>query len=87
MSKLSMVESTLLQVLSNDGSGASQMSEGVHEGVMAAVSAFGSQQALRCLALAYKNHSGNSTKVLITPPCRPLQKPLDLNHRLADVAA
>ncbi|KAL3141521.1 Calcium-transporting ATPase 3, endoplasmic reticulum-type [Trebouxia sp. C0010 RCD-2024] len=49
-------------VLSNNGSGVSQMSEGVHEGVMAAVSAFGSQQALRCLALAYKNHSGNSTK-------------------------
>lgn len=60
-----------MQVMSNDGSGELRMSEGVQERVMAAVSAFGSQQALRCLALAYKNHSANSSKVT----CHPSQLP------------
>ena len=53
--------------MSNDGSGEVRMSEGVQERVMAAVTGFGGQQALRCLALAYKTHSGSSSKV-----CSPL---------------
>jgi len=49
-----------LQVMSNDGSGEFRMTTDVQEKVMAA---FGSKKALRCLALAYKHHSGNSSKV------------------------
>ena len=60
-----------MQVMSNDGSGEFRMSEGVQERVMAAVSAFGSQQALRCLALAYKKHSTNSSKVTSNPSHTP----------------
>lgn len=50
-------------VMSNDGSGSFKMNDQVQERVMAAVTAFGSKQALRCLALAYKNHSGNISKM------------------------
>lgn len=60
-----------MQVMSNDGSGEFRMSEGVQERVMAAVSAFGSQQALRCLALAYKKHCTNSSKVTSNPVSHP----------------
>jgi len=52
-----------LQVMSNDGSGEFRMTTDVQEKVMAAVASFGSKKALRCLALAYKHHSGNSSKV------------------------
>ena len=58
-----------LQVMSNDGSGEFRMTKDVQEKVMAAVTSFGSKKALRCLALAYKHHSGNSSKV---GPCHHL---------------
>ena len=66
-----------MQVMSNDGSGGFRMDEGVQERVMAAVSAFGGQQALRCLALAYKNHPTNSSKVTCCPSysCATLDPP------------
>ena len=51
-----------IQVMSNDGSGVFGMTPEVQESVEAAVTAFGSEKALRCLALAYKNHSGSSSK-------------------------
>ena len=50
-------------MLSNDGSGEFRMTAEVQEKVMAAVTSFGSKKALRCLALAYRNHSGGSSKV------------------------
>ena len=52
-----------LQVMSNDGSGEFKMTADVQEKIMAAVTSFGSKKALRCLALAYKHHPGNSSKV------------------------
>ncbi len=52
-----------LQVMSNDGSGEFRMTTDVQEKVMAAVTSFGGKKALRCLALAYKHHSGSSSKV------------------------
>lgn len=52
-----------LQVMSNDGSGEFRMTTDMKEKVMAAVTSFGSKKALRCLALASKHHSGNSSKV------------------------
>lgn len=58
-----------LQVMSNDGSGEFRMTPEVQEKVMAAVISFGSKKALRCLGLAYKHHSGNSSKV---NPCHSL---------------
>ncbi len=58
-----------LKVMSNDGSGEFRMTTEVQEKVMAAVTSFGSKKALRCLGLAYKHHSGNSSKV---GPCHPL---------------
>lgn len=57
----------LVQVLSNDGSGEFNMSQEVQNEVMHAVTSFGGQQALRCLALAYKTPSTAVNKVrLIT---------------------
>ena len=56
--------------MSNDGLGSFKMSEQVQERVMAAVTAFGSKQALRCLALAYKNHSGHNSKVRTMLPAK-----------------
>ncbi|DBA82876.1 TPA: Calcium-transporting ATPase 3, endoplasmic reticulum-type [Trebouxia sp. C0004] len=50
-------------VMSNDGSGEFRMTPDVEEKVMAAVTSFGAKKALRCLALAYKHHSGNSSKI------------------------
>ena len=57
----------LVQVLSNDGSGEFKMSQEVQNEVLHAVTSFGGQQALRCLALAYKTPSTAVNKVqLIT---------------------
>ena len=53
--------------MSNDGSGEFRMTADVQERVMAAVTSFGSKKALRCLALAYKNHSAGSSKVCTAP--------------------
>ena len=53
----------VLQVMSNDGSGQFRMTTDVQEKLMAAVTSFGIKKALRCLALAYKHHPGNSSKV------------------------
>lgn len=50
-------------VLSNDGSGEFRMTEAVQGDIMAAVTSFGSQQALRCLALAYKTTSTTVDKL------------------------
>ena len=52
----------LVQVLSNDGVGEFRMSQEVQEHVLAAVTAMGSDQALRCLALAYKSTSTSTAK-------------------------
>lgn len=61
----------LCQVLSNDGSGEFRMTEGVQGDIMAAVTSFGSQQALRCLALAYKTTSAAVDKVRVAARCSP----------------
>ena len=54
-----------VQVLSNDGSGEFKMPQEVRDSVLDAVTSFGSQQALRCLALAYKTPSSSVNKVQI----------------------
>lgn len=53
----------VVQVLNNDGSGEFKMTQEVQDSVLDAVTSFGSQQALRCLALAYKTSSGGTNKV------------------------
>ncbi len=65
--------------MSNDGSGEFRMTTEVQEKVMAAVTSFGSKKALRCLGLAYKHHSGNSSKV---GPCHCLFVQLTVTAKL-----
>lgn len=53
-------------MLSNDASGELRMSEEVQEHVLAAVTSMGSEQALRCLALAYKSTSTSNAKACLS---------------------